>query len=189
MSDIKKQIYVSIDVECDGPIPGEYSMLSLGAYAIDETGEEYGSFYRTIEPIPGAQQHPDTMVWWRGCPKAFAEATKDPERPQKVMKEFAGWLNNLKAHGQVQMIAYPAGFDFTFVHYYLVRYAGRNPLSFHCLDMKTFAMAKLGIPYKEVSKRSMPQAWKRGLPKHTHNALDDAKEQAMLFVKMLEHKG
>jgi len=40
----KKEIYVSIDIEADGPIPGPYSMLSIGAVAFTPEGEEVGEY-------------------------------------------------------------------------------------------------------------------------------------------------
>nr|MDQ5835718.1 exonuclease [Acidobacteriota bacterium] len=55
------EIYVSTDVETDGPIPGVYSMLSIGsaAYLPDKTF--LGGFTANLETLPGASQHPDTM--------------------------------------------------------------------------------------------------------------------------------
>jgi hypothetical protein len=32
----KKEIFVSVDVEASGPIPGEYSLLSIGACHVDK---------------------------------------------------------------------------------------------------------------------------------------------------------
>lgn len=183
----RDQIYISIDIESDGPIPGEYSMLSLGAYAIGANGHEYGTFYRTLTRLPKAKQNPSTMKFWETCPEAYEEATRDPIDPAVAMDEFTQWLYSMKKLGQCQFVAYPAGFDFTFVHWYLHKFMGMNPIGFTCIDMKTYAMVKLGIPYKEVTKKHMPQRWKHRLPKHTHNALDDAKEQAILFTRMLAH--
>lgn len=185
----RQQIYVSIDIETDGPIPGEYSMLSCGAVAITAHGEELGEFYEKIKPLPEAQQHPKTMAWWALYPEAWEEATCNARDADEVMNEFAVWLRGLKRQGEVQFVAYPAGFDFTFVHWYLVKFVGANPLSFVCIDMKTYAMSLLGLPFKSITKKRMPQIWKRNLPKHTHNALDDAREQAMLFSRMLAHRG
>ena len=62
------EIYVSTDGETDGPIPGVYSMLSIGsaAYLPDKT--LHGGFTANLETLPGAQQHPDTMKWWKTQP-------------------------------------------------------------------------------------------------------------------------
>ena len=81
-------------------------------------------------------------------------------------------------------VAYPAGFDFLFVYWYLIRFVGESPFSFSALDMKTFAMALLKSEYRVVSKNNMPKRWFDPLP-HTHVALDDAIEQGALFCNML----
>ena len=81
-------------------------------------------------------------------------------------------------------VAYPAGFDFLFVYWYLIRFTGASPFSFSALDVKTYAMALLRTEYRESVKRNMPQRWFDPLP-HTHRALDDAIEQGALFCNML----
>lgn len=44
----KEEAYISVDIEASGPIPGEYSMLSLGACVVGDTAK---TFYREIKPI------------------------------------------------------------------------------------------------------------------------------------------
>ena len=50
------EIYVSTDVEADGPIPGPNSMLSFGsaAYAPDKT--LIGTFSANLLQLPGAER-------------------------------------------------------------------------------------------------------------------------------------
>ena len=45
---MNEEVYISVDVEAAGPIPGEYSMLSLGACVTDSPQE---SFYIELKPI------------------------------------------------------------------------------------------------------------------------------------------
>ena len=45
---MSEEIYISVDVETAGPIPGEYSMLSIGACVADNS--DY-SFYVELKPI------------------------------------------------------------------------------------------------------------------------------------------
>ena len=86
--------------------------------------------------------------------------------------------------GTPVFVAYPAGFDFLFVYWYLIRFAGESPFSFSALDIKTYAMAMLKIGYRESVKRNMPRRWFDPF-QHTHVALDDAIEQGALFCNML----
>jgi hypothetical protein len=81
-------------------------------------------------------------------------------------------------------VAYPAGFDFLFVYWYMIRFVGRSPFSFSALDIKTYAMALLKRNYRESTKRNLPKRWFDPMP-HTHVALDDAIEQGALFCNML----
>ena len=176
------EIYVSTDVETDGPIPGPHSMLSFAsaAYRADKT--LIGTFAANLETLPGASGHPDTMSWWQTQPVAWAAARRDPQDPAQAMPDYVAWLKQLP--GPPVFVAYPAGFDFLFVYWYLIRFAGESPFSFSALDVKTFAMALLKKEYRQSVKRNMPARWFDPLP-HTHLALDDAIEQGALFCNML----
>ena len=99
--------------------------------------------------------------------------------------EYCAWLEGLP--GRPGFVAYPAGFDFTFVYWYLMRFVGRSPFSHSALDIKTYAMALLGKEYRASVKRNMPRAWFDDLP-HTHVALDDAIGQGALFCNMLAER-
>ena len=175
------EIYISTDVETDGPIPGPYSMLSFAsaAYQLDKT--IVGTFSANLELLPGATGHPDTMAWWQTQPAAWEACRKDPQPPERAMPDYVRWLRELP--GQPVFVAYPAGFDFLFVYWYLIRFAGESPFSFSALDIKTLAMAMLKRPYRECTKRNMPKHWFDALP-HTHQALDDAIEQGAMFCNM-----
>ncbi|MFT4171343.1 MAG: exonuclease, partial [Rhodocyclaceae bacterium] len=103
--------------------------------------------------------------------------------PEQAMVDYVAWLKKLP--GKPVFVAYPAGFDFMFVYWYLIRFAGESPFSHSALDMKTFAMALLKTDYREATKRNMPREWFDPLP-HTHIALDDAIEQGALFCNMIK---
>lgn len=180
--EIMKEIYVSTDVETDGPIPGVNSMLSFGsaAYLADKT--LVSTFTAHLETLPGAQAHPKTMRWWQTQPEAWAACRENPQAPEEVMPRYVAWLKALP--GQPVFVGYPASFDFMFVYWYLIRFAGESPFSHSALDIKTYAMALLKKGYRESVKRNMPQRWFDALP-HTHLALDDAIEQGALFCNML----
>ena len=173
------ETYISIDVESDGPIPGDYSLLSLGAVAFDPYGRELGWFKANLRPLPGAGQHPDTMEWWQGQPVAWEAATQGAQDPSEVMATFDRWVRTWP--GKPVAVCYPAGYDWTFTYWYLIHFLARSPFGFQALDIKSFAMAVLGTPFRGTHKKTMPPAWFRGLPPHTHDAVDDAREQGCLF--------
>lgn len=179
------EIYVSTDIEADGPIPGPNSMLSFAsaAYRADQT--LVGTFEANLELLPGAVGDPKTMAWWATQPVAWAACRQNCREPGQVMPEYVTWLKALP--GRPVFVGYPAAYDFLFVYWYLMRFAGESPFSHSALDIKTYAMAVLGRDYRDSVKRNMPAAWFDDQP-HTHVALDDAKGQGTLFCKMLAER-
>ena len=177
-----REVYVSTDVETDGPIPGPHSMLSFGSAAYAADKKLLGTFEANLRTLPGAGGHPATMAWWQGHPEAWAEHRRDLQDPAGAMAAYVAWVKGLP--GKPVFVAYPAGFDFLFMYWYMIRFVGESPFSFSALDVKTFAMATLGTGYRDAVKRNMPAAWFDDLP-HTHKALDDAIGQGALFCNML----
>jgi hypothetical protein len=182
-----KELYISVDVETDGPIPGPNSMLSLGAAAFTEDGNMLSTFSVNLHTMEYSAPDPDTARWWLSQPEAWAEVQKDRKHPADGMQAFHGWVKTQEAKGfKPVFVAYPAGFDFLFVYWYLIRFVGHSPFSFSAIDMKTYAMAVLGQPYHECTKRNFPKVWFGG-DKHSHVAVEDAIEQGRIFCKMLKH--
>jgi hypothetical protein len=180
------ELYVSTDIEADGPIPGPHSMLSLGSAAFLADKTLVATFEVNLETLPEAAPHPDTMQWWAGFPEAWEAARVDPRPVVEALTGYCAWLDALP--GRPVFVGYPAGFDFTFVRYYLMRFVGRCPFGFAALDIKSFAMALLGTSFHETSKRQMPRAW-FDQKRHPHRALEDAIEQGQLFCNMLAARG
>lgn len=184
----RREVFVSVDVEADGPIPGPHSMLSFGAaaYVIDwsdaPAAAAAGTFAANLETLPDAAGEPATMKWWASQPEAWAACRVDPRPPAEAMRAFTAWLDGLP--GRPTFVAYPAGFDFTFVYWYLVRFTGKSPFAHSALDMKTMAATLLGTPYRDTTKRTFPARW-RVDARHSHVALEDAIEQGEIFCKMM----
>lgn len=176
------EIYVSTDVETDGPIPGPHSMLSFASAAYLADGTRAATFTANLETLAGASPDPATMAWWGRRPTAWQACRQEPRPAHEAITDYVAWLEGLP--GPPVFVAYPAGFDFLFVYWYLIRFAGRSPFSFSALDIKTFAMAVLGTDYRATTKRSMPRRW-FGPRRHSHVALDDAIEQGELFCRLL----
>ena len=176
------EIYISTDVETDGPIPGPHSMLSIGSAAYTADKQLVGTFSANLETLPGAAAHPRTAAWWATQPEAWAACRSNLEAPEAAMARYVAWIRSLA--GKPVFVAYPAGFDFLFVYWYLMRFVGESPFSHSALDIKSYAMAVLRTDYRDSTKRNMPRAWFDPLP-HSHVALDDAIEQGALFCNML----
>lgn len=177
-----KEIYVSTDVETDGPIPGPHSMLSFASAAYTADKQLVATFSANLETLPEAAGHPTTMAWWETQKEAWVKCRENLQQPEQAMKDYRDWLKNLP--GKPVFVGYPAAFDFMFIHWYLNKFAGESPFSFFALDIKSYAMAMLKTQFRETVKNNMPKHWFDDLP-HTHVALDDAIEQGALFCNML----
>lgn len=176
------EVYVSTDIEADGPIPGQNSMLSFASAAFLADKTLVGTFTANLEELPGASGDPQTMAWWRRNPEAWRVCRADPQDPATAMRSYLHWLTRLP--GRAVFVGYPAAYDFMFIYWYLIKFTGMSPFSHSALDIKTLAMATLGCGYRDATKRGMPKSWFDDLP-HTHLALDDAIEQGALFCNML----
>lgn len=183
-----KEIYISVDIETDGPIPGVYSMLSLGAAAFKPDGTLISTFSVNLKTLSGAKEHPDTMKWWKSQKEAWEAHRKKTIDPKAGMERFVKWTKGLTSSGEkLVCVGYPAGFDFTFLYWYLINFVDYSPFSFSCLDIKTYAMAVLGTNYRDTTKRNFPKRWFPKV-KHTHIAEEDAIEQGMLFCNILKER-
>ena len=177
------EIYVSTDVETDGPVPGLHSMLSFASAAYLADKSLVGTFEANLELLPEAQPYPETMAWWQTQPEAWAAHREATQAPERALRHYLGWLKHLP--GTPVFVGYPAAFDFMWVVWYLVRFTGENPFSHSALDIKSYAMAMMRSDFWETHKRTMPKRWFDRLP-HTHRALDDALEQGALFCNLLK---
>jgi hypothetical protein len=181
----KPEIYVSTDIEADGPIPGPYSMLSFASAAYTADKQLVGTFSANLEVLPNAEAHPDTQAWWEKNPEAWVACRKDLQQPEKAMSNYVEWLKQLP--GKPVFVGYPAAYDFMFVYWYLIKFVGESPFSHSALDIKTYAMAVLNTEFRETAKRKMPTHWFDQLP-HTHVALDDAVEQGALLCNIFSEQ-
>jgi hypothetical protein len=176
------EIYVSTDIETDGPIPGPHSMLSFASAAFLTDKTLVGTFTANLETLLNANGDPDTMEWWSKKPDAWNAHRQNLEAPQDAMQRYLAWIKSLP--GKPVFVGYPAGFDFLFIYWYLIRFTGESPFSFSALDIKSYAMAVLKTEFKKTVKGKMPRHWFEKQP-HTHIALDDAIEQGLLFCNIL----
>ena len=179
---MRQELYVSTDVEADGPIPGPNSMLSFGSAVYTKDKNLVSTFEANLELLDGARGDVETMAWWATQAEAWAACRENLEAPDKAMNRYLEWLRDLE--GEPVFVGYPAAYDFMFVYWYLIKFTGQSPFLHSALDIKTLAMVGLQKPYRQSSKKNMPARWFDDLP-HTHKALDDAIEQGAMFCNIL----
>jgi len=164
--------YVIVDIEADGPIPGEFSMVCFGAVIFDDTLNR--TFYGKTRPISE-----------RSIPEALAVSDfsraehQSFDDPKAVMDTFAAWLNT-ESKGRPVFVSDNLAFDWQFINYYFHRFTGRNPFG--------FSGRRIGDLYAGLVKdASKATEWKKyRITAHTHNPVDDAKGNAEALRKFRE---
>lgn len=188
------EIYLSVDVEADGPAPGRYSMLSFGIAAFSLDKVLLGTFTRNLELLPGAVQHPRVMAWWRSTPAQWAAYERTRENVQPVRESMLAcdaWCKSMRAHGKPCAVGAPAAYDFgAWLYWYLVYALDEVPdLGFSALDLKSFAFGRMPeTRYRSLGKGNYDAAWFDADTPHTHVALDDAIEQGTIMVNAIRER-
>jgi DNA polymerase III epsilon subunit-like protein len=187
-------VYFSADVETDGPIPGPFSMLSFGlVLAGTFDGETFTrpanyrqSFYREVKPISEEFQAEALRV--NGLDRE--RLAIDGSSPIAAMTEASQWVNAIAGSGRPVLVAYPLSFDWSFLYWYFVKYSAEgSPFDYsRCFDIKTAYAVKAQIPIALAGRSRLSSNLRAGNP-HTHNALEDAIEQAQVFANLFEWDG
>jgi hypothetical protein len=192
------EFYVSVDVETDGPIPGDCNMVAVGASVCGSlvtdgrgfTPAKGGTFYRELRTeFPGDKR---TQEWLAG--QGFEVNSPQAIDPDAAMLHFKGWVEEQARQigARPVYVAYPLSFDWSFTHWYFEHYLGfkSDPFGFsNALDIKTLFSALSRRALLGSTKKNMPREVKDVAQPHTHNALDDAIGQGELFANLIQWKG
>lgn len=185
--------YFSVDIEADGPIPGPYSMLSFGiaacgtfdgtTFSASDPAEH--TFYAELKPI-SEEFEPEALAVSGLDRDQLAAEGRDP---MEAMNAASAWIKRTADGAAAVLVAYPLAFDWMWLYWYWIRFTSSSPFghSRH-LDMKSLYAAKANAMVLRSTKRQMPAALLPDRP-HTHNALDDAVEQAELFQNLVRWNG
>lgn len=169
-----REIFVSVDVETAGPIPGEYSLLSIGACCAFDPDN---GFTVEVKPINDAFD-PKALEVTGFSMEELRQRGLDPEA---AMKAFSDWLATLAHPGDMLVfVGFNAPFDWSFVNYYFHRFMGQNPFGFTALDIKSLYMGAARSSWRDTRSSKIAEHLKPKLS-GTHSALADARYQAEIF--------
>ena len=161
--------YIMVDIETDGPIPADYSMICFGAIVVDEQLDK--TFYGQLKPI--------SDQWF---PKALEvsgftrQETLGFDEPKMVMEQFRDWIV-LYSKKQPVFISDNNGFDWQFINYYFHHFLGNNPFG--------HSSTNLGSLYKGLVKNMTKNFKHLRKTVHSHNPVDDVRgnAEALLYLK------
>jgi hypothetical protein len=165
--------YIMVDIESDGPIPGDYSMVSFGAIVVEPALER--TFYGKLRPI-SEKWVPDALAV-----SGFSRAeTLTFDDPHAVMRRFSDWIRAVNRRRPI-FISDNNGFDWQFINWYFHHFLGENPFG--------FSSTNLGSLYKGVVKDMHLNFKHLRKTRHTHNPVDDARGNAEALLQIKEKFG
>jgi len=174
---MKPEIYFSVDIESSGPIPGRYSMLSLGACVVGNPEE---AFYVELKPI-SKEFVPDAL---KVSGFDLERLERDGEPPAKAMEAFRDWVQTTAGDRKAVFVGFNACYDWQFVNWYFESFTSGNPFGFGGIDIKSYYMGFSGQPWSKTTSSQLPNEFQPDEPQ-THNALNDARSQASIFLKLI----
>jgi hypothetical protein len=183
---LQNDMFFSTDVETDGPLVGIHSMISIGSVAFDTNGQEISSFSMNIKELDGAVQDQNTMKWWSEQPEVWKSTRVDQKTATEVMRLFQTWVNGIAEPRNVRPIflAYPIGFDYAFVRWYLLKFTGKDIFQLATVDIRSYAMRAVNCSYSDFSFKKLPERYMKNTNELSHFAIDDARIQGKIFMNM-----
>lgn len=177
-----------IDIECSGPVPGLYDMISLGAVPVHHDGDGYRigeTFYVEIQPTaprvdPGAMK-----VNGLDIERLKAEGTPLAE----ALTALTEWVASRTDPGTKPVfVGHNAPFDWSFVNWSYHAVGLDNPFGYKALDTKALAMGVCGMHWFDSNKEELDRILE--LPEveegKVHRADYDAWYQAHILVGLLQ---
>ncbi len=176
------ETWISIDVETSGPTPSTGSLLSIGACLVQRPEEGIELLLRPDADLPWSDEAATVHRLDR------AVLARDGLEPGAAMAALEAWVARVVPAGsRPVLVALNAAFDWMFVADAFWRHLGRNPFGIGAIDIKALYLGRHldeVEAWSETTRLRMLERYPVRLP-HTHRALDDAREQAVLCREIL----
>lgn len=102
-------MWISVDIEADGPCPGIYSMIELGAVVVDPQGKFDNTFYASFRPMTEAFNQESL----RAIGTSRYE-TLNYDDPKDSTWRFCTWVDSIV---KPRFLSDNNGFDWQFVSF------------------------------------------------------------------------
>lgn len=162
--------YVVVDIEADGPIPGDYSMICFGAIVVEPSLSK--TFFGKLKPV-SEKWDPEALKI-----SGFSrEETLTFDDPKTVMESFDQWVTE-NSEGRLIFVSDNNGFDWQFINWYFHHFFHKNPFGHSSMNLGSF--------YKGLARDAFKNFKHLRKTKHTHHPVDDAKGNAEAFLEMIK---
>lgn len=160
-----------VDVESDGPIPYDYSMVSFGAVRVDPLLDT--TFYGKTRPISDK---------WDPEALAISGHTREEhltfDDPLEVMLRFNEWVETTRENSRPIFVSDNNGYDWSWINWYFHHFIGKNPFGHSSRRIGDIASGHIGN-LRDTSW------WKRFRTTiHDHRPVNDARGVAEAILKM-----
>nr|QBK87484.1 MAG: hypothetical protein LCMAC201_03940 [Marseillevirus LCMAC201] len=193
----KERIFLSLDVEADGPAPSVNNCLQIAIVACRYDPDPDPSNVNTwvvstidlcLDPQDNRKECQLTMTeFWSRFPDVLARIRTNAQDPTIQMKKLSDWLTELEEDYVItQWVAAPAAYDWQWVnsvyHQYLpIPVPYQLPYSCECMSSIRRAVGHMTSSPDEP--KMFMSVGTEHLP-HTHYALEDALEQAYKYLRL-----
>jgi DNA polymerase III epsilon subunit-like protein len=174
----REELYISVDIEASGAIPGLFSMLSTGACVVGDVNK---GFYIELKPL-NDNFDAEAMQFTGGL--SLETLKRNGTDPKTAMAQFEQWIREVSGNKRPVFVAFGASFDWMFVHWYFITFLGRNPFGHNGIDIKAYYMGMKHKKWSETGRKAIEKEFPARTA-HTHNALEDAIGNAEIFEQML----
>ena len=171
----KKHLYIAVDDEASGPVPGLYDIISIGLVVMSPTLNQ--TFYGEFAPL-----HDDYVeAAYRSIGMTREQHLAMPDAHETTLR-MVEWLDGLGAD-RLTLVSDNPSFDAAFPNWLCHKFVGRSPFGHSGRRIGDFA-AGLERNFRATN------AWKRlRKTKHSHNALDDAMGNAEALNALFSRNG
>lgn len=181
--------YFCVDIECSGPVPALYDMISLGCVVVapDAAGRLATGATHYVELKPeGPRVDPGAMKV-NGLDIDALRRDGVPRRDALLaLAEFV--RAHTRSGTKPVFVGHNAPFDWSFVAWCYAAEDLPNPFGYKALDTKALATGKLGLHWFDSNKEILAE--RLSLPAEDmgqkHRADYDALYQAGILIRLLE---
>ena len=180
-----------IDIEANGPVPGLYDMVSLGATVVFSDANNQlqlgDDFYMELKPV--APRFDARAAAIHGLDQA--QLASHGLSREDAAARLASWVaRQTRPNTEPVFVGHNAPFDWSHVAYLYAELEAPNPFGYKALDTKALAAGVLNLHWLDTGKEVLFE--RLGLPSEDHSqkhrADYDARVQAELLRALLNRQ-